>query len=128
MDATQQFQIYACASCGQVVEVLHAGSSSLSCCGQPMKLLQEGTSDGAREKHVPVLEKTAEGCKVKVGAVPHPMLQEHYIAWIEVACQCGARTMKHLQPGDTPEAEFAIPFDMVVSVREYCNLHGVWKA
>ena len=128
MDATRQFQIYKCAPCGQVVEVLHAGNPSLACCGQPMKLLQEGTSDGAKEKHVPVLEKTAEGCKVKVGAAPHPMTAEHSIEWIEVVCECGTRAMKYLQPGDAPEAEFAIPFDMAVSVREYCNLHGVWKA
>jgi len=93
-----------------------------------MKCLREGTSDGAKEKHVPVLEKTANGCKVKVGAVPHPMTPEHAIEWIEVVCKRGVRSMKPLQAADAPEAEFGIPFDMVVSVREYCNLHGVWKA
>ena len=128
MSTTQQFEIYKCEVCGQVIEVLHAGSPSLVCCGQPMKLLREGTSDGAKEKHVPVLEKTSEGCKVKVGSVPHPMAPEHYIEWIEVVCNCGTRAMKYLKPGDAPEAEFAIPFDQVASVREYCNLHGVWKA
>jgi superoxide reductase len=128
MSATQQFQIYKCGSCGLVVEVLRAGGESPNCCGQPMKLLQEGTSDGAREKHVPVLEKTADGCKVKVGAAAHPMSPEHFIEWIEAVCACGVRSRKYLQPGDAPEAEFAMPFDKVVSVREYCNLHGVWKA
>ena len=128
MDSTLQFQIYKCALCGQVVEVLHAGGLPLLCCGQSMKLLQEGTSDGAKEKHVPVLEKTAEGCKVKIGDMPHPMTPEHSIEWVEIVCKCGTRAMKYLQPGDAPEAQFAIPLDMVVSVREYCNLHGVWKA
>ena len=128
MDATLQFQIYKCGLCGQVVGVLHAGSLPLLCCGQPMRQLQEGTSDGAKEKHIPVLEKNSGGCKIKVGAVPHPMTPEHFIEWIEVVCKCGTRTMKYLQPGDAPEADFAIPFDMIASVREYCNLHGVWKA
>ena len=128
MDEIRQFQIYKCDLCGQVVEVLHVGSPSLTCCDQPMKLLREGTSDGAKEKHVPVLEKTANGCKVKVGAVPHPMTPEHAIEWIEIVCKRGVRSMKPLQAADAPEAEFGIPFDMVVSAREYCNLHGVWKA
>ena len=128
MSTPRQFQIYKCELCGQVVEVLHAGSPSLVCCGQAMKLLQEGTSDGSKEKHVPVLEKTADGCKVKVGSAPHPMEAEHLIEWIEVECQCGIRAKKFLKPGEAPEAEFSVPFDKAVSVREYCNLHGVWKA
>ena len=94
MSATQQFQIFKCDLCGQVIEVLHAGSPSLVCCGQPMKLMVEGASDGAKEKHVPVLEKTEKGgTRVKVGSVPHPMTPEHYIEWIEIVCKRGYRHM-----------------------------------
>jgi superoxide reductase len=128
MDTTEQFQIYKCELCGQVVEVLHAGSVSLACCGQPMKLLREGTSDGAKEKHVPVLEKTENGCKVRIGAAAHPMEPDHFIEWVEIVCARGVRRMRFLKPGDAPEAEFSMPFDQVASVREYCNKHGVWKA
>ena len=104
MDMTQAFQIYKCDICGQVIEILHAGSPSLVCCGQAMKHLREGATDGAKEKHVPVLEKTAAGCKVKVGEVAHPMLPEHFIEWIEVACKCGTRALRQLKPGEAPEA------------------------
>ena len=128
MGITEQFQVYKCTLCGQVIEVLHAGSTSLVCCGQPMKHLAEGATDGAKEKHVPVLEKTATGCKVKIGAVPHPMLEEHYIEWVEVRTKQGKQVRKYLKPGEAPEADFLTPFEDVVSVREYCNLHGTWKA
>jgi len=128
MDMTQQHQVYKCALCGQVIEVLHAGSPSLVCCGQPMKHLVEGATDGAKEKHVPVLEKTAAGCKVKVGSVAHPMLEEHYIEWIEIITKNGKQVKQFLKPGQAPEADFLTPFEDVAGVREYCNLHGVWKA
>ncbi|HDZ76067.1 MAG TPA: desulfoferrodoxin FeS4 iron-binding domain-containing protein, partial [Desulfobacteraceae bacterium] len=65
-------QIYKCPLCGNIVEVLHAGAGELVCCGQPMNLVTENTVDAAREKHVPVIEKTADGYKVSVGSVPHP--------------------------------------------------------
>jgi len=70
--------------CGNMVEVLHAGQGELVCCGEPMKLMVENTSEGAKEKHVPVLEKAANGWWVKVGSVPHPMEEKHYIEWIEL--------------------------------------------
>jgi len=81
---TQKKQIYKCMKCGNIVEVLHEGAGELVCCGEPMKLLTENTSDGAKEKHVPVLEKVQDGWWVKVGSVPHPMEEKHYIEWIEL--------------------------------------------
>ncbi len=125
---TKQFQVYQCDLCSQVIEVLHAGSPSLVCCGQPMRHLAEGTSDASKEKHVPVLSETPAGCKVSVGSVPHPMVPEHWIDRVEVVCKEGKRCKKFLNPGDAPEVEFMIPFASVVQVREHCNLHGVWKA
>ena len=118
-------QIYKCEVCGNIVEVMHGGKGELVCCGKPMKLFKEGAVDAALEKHVPVIEKTKNGFKVKVGEVPHPMEEKHYIEWIEATA--GARVyMRFLKPGDAPEAEFCIDADQI-KAREYCNIHGVWK-
>ncbi|MGB9911306.1 MAG: desulfoferrodoxin [Microgenomates group bacterium] len=122
----QQYQIYKCNICGNVVEVLYAGGGQLVCCGQPMELLQEKTEDVGMEKHVPVVEKTEKGIKVKVGSVPHPMEESHYIQWIEVVTQNGS-FKKFLKPGELPEAEFCVGEGDLILVREYCNLHGLWK-
>ncbi|MFC1860013.1 desulfoferrodoxin [Chloroflexota bacterium] len=122
---TAQKQIYRCNVCGNIVEVLHAGAGELVCCGQPMELLVEKTKDVGSEKHVPVIEKTDRGIKVKVGDVPHPMEAKHYIEWIEVIAD-GKSCRKFLKPGDKPEAEFEIR-PQKVSAREYCNVHSLWK-
>ncbi|WMW64821.1 desulfoferrodoxin [Nitratidesulfovibrio liaohensis] len=119
-------EVYKCVHCGNIVEVMHAGGGDLVCCGEPMKFMKEGTSDGAKEKHVPVIEKTATGYKVKVGSVAHPMEETHWIEWIELIAD-GRSYTKFLKPGDAPEAEFCIQATEV-SAREYCNLHGHWKA
>lgn len=121
-----RFGIYKCEVCGNIVEVLHEGKGELVCCGQPMKFYKENTVDAAKEKHVPVIEKTAGGYKVKVGSVAHPMEEKHYIEWIELIAD-GAAHKKFLKPGEVPEAEFCIEA-REVSAREYCNLHGLWKA
>lgn len=119
-------EVYKCMKCGNIVEVLHGGDGDLVCCGEPMKLLKENTSDGAQEKHVPVVEKTADGYKVKVGSVAHPMLPEHYIEWIELVAD-GISYRAFLKPGSAPEAFFPVKAKSVYA-REYCNLHGLWKA
>ena len=123
---TQQLGIYKCALCGNIVEMIHIGDGDLVCCGQPMTLLVENTTDASREKHVPVVEKTPSGFKVKVGSIPHPMEEKHYIEWIELIAD-GVAYRKFLKPGDAPEAEFCITASSVTA-REYCNLHGLWKA
>ncbi|MBU4234031.1 MAG: desulfoferrodoxin [Proteobacteria bacterium] len=123
---TEKLQIYKCEVCGNIVEMLHAGAGQLVCCGQPMKLFLENTMDAAKEKHVPVIEKTATGFKVKVGSVAHPMEAAHYIEWIEVMAD-GQAYRKFLNPGEAPEATFEIKAEKVTA-REYCNLHGLWKA
>ena len=98
-------QIYKCEKCGNIVEVVHAGGGELVCCGEPMKLLKENTSDGAKEKHVPVIERVAGGWRVTVGAVAHPMEEKHYIEWIELLAD-GKVYRVNLKPGDKPEALF----------------------
>ena len=118
-------QVYKCGVCGNIVEVLSVGGGELVCCNQAMELLNENTTDAATEKHVPVIEKTEDGYKVKVGEVAHPMEDGHYIMWIELVAD-GVSYRKHLKPGDVPEAEFCIDADSVTA-REYCNLHGHWK-
>lgn len=122
----KRLEIYKCEICGNIVEVLHGGMGELVCCNQPMKIYEENTVDAAKEKHVPVVEKVDGGFKVKVGSVPHPMEDKHYIEWIEVLADEDA--YRHfLKPGDAPEAVFNIEADKVTA-REYCNLHGLWRS
>ena len=123
---TMQKQIYRCNVCGNIVEVVHAGEGELVCCGQPMELLKEKTADVGLEKHVPVIETTDKGMKVKVGDVPHPMEEKHYIEWVEVITD-GGDCRQFLKPGDQPAAEFEIGAQKVTA-REYCNIHGLWKS
>jgi superoxide reductase len=118
--------VYKCEHCGNIVEVVHAGAGALVCCGEEMKLLVENTVDAAKEKHVPVVEKVAEGYRVSVGSVAHPMEEKHYIEWIELLAD-GVAYRKFLKPGEEPSAVFCVKADKV-TVREYCNLHGLWKA
>jgi len=123
---TELLEIYKCELCGNIVEMLHDGKGEMVCCGKPMKLFAENTVDAAREKHVPVIEKTPSGVKVKIGSVAHPMEEKHYIEWIEVISD-GKAYRQFLKPGDAPEAEFCIAGNKIVA-REFCNLHGLWKA
>lgn len=123
----KQLEVYKCNLCGHLIEVMHGGQGELVCCGQPMQLMQEGTTDAAKEKHVPVIEKTGTGYTVKVGAVAHPMEEKHWIQWVELVAD-GVSYTRFLKPGDAPEAEFCIAAAKNVVAREYCNLHGHWKA
>jgi superoxide reductase len=121
----ERLQVYRCDLCGNIVELMHAGGGKLVCCGQPMVLLQENTTDAAQEKHVPVIEAAGAGTTVKVGSVPHPMEQEHYIEWVELISG-DTVVRQYLKPGEAPEATFDLKGDNLVA-REYCNLHGHWK-
>jgi len=118
-------KVYKCEECGNLVELLVEGGGELVCCGQPMVLLDEKTADSATEKHVPIIEKTADGYKVTVGSTLHPMLEEHYIQYIELIAD-GISYKKFLKPGDQPIAQFCVKAEKV-SAREFCNLHGLWK-
>lgn len=121
-------KFYICETCGNFVGMVKESGAPMMCCGQKMKELIPGTSDGAVEKHVPVF--TVEGNKVtvSVGSVEHPMVDAHYIEWIALETAKGAQR-KVLKPGDKPCVEFALTDDdSVVAVYAYCNLHGLWKA
>ena len=124
-EKVQRNQVYRCRVCGNIVEVAHAGTGELVCCGEPMKLLIESTKDQGYEKHVPVIDRKENGILVKVGSVPHPMEEKHYIEWVEVIAD-GRTYRKFLNPGDKPEAEFPVMAGNVTA-REYCNIHGLWK-
>lgn len=119
-------EIYKCEKCGNMVEVLQGGSCTPVCCGEPMKLLKENTTDGAKEKHVPVVEKIDGGYRVTVGSVLHPMTPEHYIQFIELVTPDGV-LRRNLTPEDKPVAEFKTDATDVYA-REYCNLHGLWRS
>ena len=122
----ERLEVYKCEVCGNIVEVLHGGKGELVCCGKPMVQLIENTVDAAKEKHVPVIEKIAGGVKVKVGDVAHPMEEKHWIEWVEIIAD-GKTYRQYLNPGDAPEATFNIEADQITA-REYCNIHGLWKA
>ncbi|MFO7645963.1 MAG: desulfoferrodoxin [Desulfosarcina sp.] len=122
----ERYEVYKCDACGNIVQVLVGGGGELVCCGEPMKKLTENTVDAAKEKHVPVVEKINGGYKVNVGSVPHPMEAKHWIQWIELIAD-GKSYFQFLDPGQTPEAVFMVDAASA-SAREYCNLHGLWKA
>lgn len=119
------FEVYKCNICGMVVEVLNDTDGELQACGHPMQKLEENTVDASKEKHVPVIEKVEGGIKVKVGSTLHPMEEKHYIMWIEVIA--GNKCCRHhLKPGEEPEAFFPVTEENII-VREYCNIHGLWR-
>lgn len=122
---TKLHDIYKCDICGNIIEVVHAGAPALVCCDQKMTFMDAKTADSTVEKHVPVIEKNNEGMSVKVGSVPHPMEEKHFIEWIEVITP-DRKFVKFLKPGDEAVANFCVK-SSPVTVREYCNIHGLWK-
>ena len=119
-------EFYRCNHCGNVIAYLVNSGVKVQCCGEPMQLLVPNTSDGASEKHVPVIEVNGNKVVVKVGEVAHPMAEDHYIEWIALETKAG--NQRHiLKPGDKPETVFAIEEgDDVVGAYAYCNKHGLW--
>jgi superoxide reductase len=122
----ERMDVYKCDLCGNVVEVLIGGKGQLVCCGKPMQKMMEKTADQGKEKHVPVVERTANGAIVKVGDVPHPMQDDHYIVWVEIEAD-GLVERKYLAPGMEPKAEFCVSAENVTA-REYCSIHGLWRS
>ena len=123
-----ELKFFRCEHCGNIIEMVEDKGVPVVCCGQRMTELVAGTSDGAREKHVPVYEVKDNIVHVKVGEVAHPMIPEHYIEWIVLQTKNGVQR-KELNPGDKPEVCFALcDGDDVEAVYAYCNLHGLWKA
>jgi len=123
-------KIYRCLICGAIIERINSINSSLVCCDKPMTLLNEKIEDSKIEKHVPFVKKiTSNKVLVKIGEEQtHPMLKEHYIQFIEVICKDNSIFRKYLTYDDKPEFEFEISFENILFVREYCNLHGLWRS
>lgn len=122
----KRLEIYKCQHCGNIIEVMVGGGANIVCCGEEMQIQAENTVDAAKEKHVPVIERGNGTITVKVGSVAHPMEEKHYIQWIELIAD-GTVYRQFLQPGQAPEATFCVTAENVMA-REYCNLHGQWKA
>lgn len=122
----EKVKFYLCKECGNLVVLLHEGGGQLVCCGQNMTELKAGTTDAAKEKHVPVIKREGNHIEVQVGSVLHPMAEDHFITNI-IAVQGEKFQNKSLKPGDEPKACFDIA-DGPVTVYEYCNKHGLWKA
>jgi len=121
---TKMFEVYKCEVCGNITKVIHNSNGLLVCCGKPMILQQEKTADQGKEKHVPVVEKSEKGIMIRVGSIPHPMEETHYLEWVDV--RTGENVyVRGFKPGEKPETEFCIA-DTNVKVRAYCNVHGLW--
>ena len=125
---TQLREVYYCEKCGNVVEILNEGAPALVCCGVPMEKLEAKTEDASTEKHVPFLEEEEGGVLVKVGQnQAHPMLENHYIKFIEILRKDRVCRLE-LKPDDKPEGFFPVKKKDIIEVREWCNLHGLWKS
>ena len=123
---TKKLEVYKCDVCGNIVEILHTGQGELVCCGQPMvKQAPKTDEEGLVEKHRPVVSEESGVAKIKIGSVPHPMEDEHYIEWVEVVAD-GKICRYELSPGDDPETKSCLKGREYV--RAYCNVHGLWKS
>lgn len=122
-----EMKFYQCGQCGQIIAIVEGTDAAVICCGEPMKKLVPGTSDGAFEKHIPVYEVKDDHVYVTVGAEEHPMTADHYIMWVALKTKKGNQR-KELLPGDMPKVCFALcKGDEVESVYAFCNIHGLWK-
>lgn len=123
-----EMKFYRCETCGQIVAIVEKKVCPVMCCGKPMQEIVPGSVDASQEKHVPVFTVSGDTVTVKVGTAAHPMLPEHYIAWVALQTKSGNQR-KALKPGDAPEVCFKLcDGDEVEAVYAYCNLHGLWKA
>lgn len=119
-------KIYRCPYCGNLLPVLTDGGVRPVCCGEEMELLTANTTDGATDKHVPVIDVSDDSVTVTIGEQEHPMTGEHHIKWIVLLTDKGVH-LKRLEPLDMPVAKFCIPDETAISAYAYCNLHGLWK-
>ena len=119
-------QINKCNVCGNTIELVNLGNGQLVCCQKPMEELVPKITDEGTEKHLPVLEDTESGILVKVGSIPHPMDDDHYIVWIEVVTTDSKVYRHYLKPTHPPQTRFVLSSKNVKQIRAYCNLHGLW--
>lgn len=123
---TREQKFYVCRICGNIIGFINNSGVPIVCCGEEMQEIIPNTVEAAVEKHMP--EVTIDGNKVnvKIGSVPHPMTEEHYIQWVYIETKKGGQR-KILLPGEEPKVSFELVDDELLSVFAYCNLHGLWK-
>lgn len=122
-----ELKFYYCKICGKVITLFKDTSTPTICCGELMSELKPSITDGAFEKHVPIVNVNGKDVSVIVGAQVHPMINEHYIEWVLLETNRGIQ-QKYLKPGDFPKADFVIiNGEKVIAAYEYCNLHKLWK-
>lgn len=120
-------KFYKCETCGNVAVMVCDSGVCPSCCGDSMTELQPNLQDGAGEKHLPVETMISRNTiQVNVGLDEHPMTPEHYIRFIAVETESGF-LIRHLKPGDKPEARFSLGFSRAVAIYAFCNVHGLWR-
>ncbi|MCD8024444.1 MAG: desulfoferrodoxin FeS4 iron-binding domain-containing protein [Candidatus Gastranaerophilales bacterium] len=124
---SKKFELYKCGICGKIAEIVIDGNGSLTCCNENMKLLETKSTDGTLEKHVPSIEHLGTSHVVKIGSIPHPMTDEHYIQFIEIISRDGRYLKrKYLNPDEEPEMVIKCLNEDDFSAREYCNIHGLY--
>lgn len=119
-------KFYICAHCGNVVEMVHDAGVKPVCCGQKMDLLNPNTVEASGEKHIPAVSVKDGVVSVNVGSVDHPMVDAHFIQWVQLQTDKGSQR-KYLNPGEAPKVTFHLGDDKALAVYAYCNLHGLWK-
>lgn len=120
-------KFYKCNICHKVITMVSPTNVPTICCGRPMEELKANTSDGAVEKHVPVVKTNGNFIEVTIGSVNHPMESKHYIQWIALETNQGL-DIKQLNPNDQPKASFVLGDKQTIkNVYAYCNVHGLWK-
>ncbi len=121
-------RFYKCSHCGKIVAIVKETGVPVMCCGQVMNEIIAGSTDAAKEKHVPKFIIDNNKVIVTVGDVEHPMTAEHSIEWVSIKTKQGNQR-KVLSAGQKPQVTFAIcEDDELIAVYAYCNLHGLWKA
>ncbi len=117
-------KFFICRHCGNLIGMIHNSGVPMTCCGQKMEALVPNVSEGAGEKHLPIVTVEDGSIFVNVGAVNHPMTEEHSIEWVYVETEKGGQ--RHaFKPGDEPCVTFDVDAKPI-AVYAYCNLHGLW--
>ena len=119
-------KFYKCDQCGKVVAIIDGQCMQTDCCMEHMHPLVEHEEDVTSEKHVPCLSFEEDGLHVKIGLLPHPANDKHYISWVYVECYDGGQ-LKYLGCKSQPEAVFHVKKENVKRVYCYCNIHGLYK-
>ena len=120
-------KFYICEHCGNIIGMINDSGAPVVCCGQKMKALEAGVVEASHEKHIPVVTVDGDRVKVVVGAVNHPMAEEHSILWVYLETDKGGQR-KSLEVGEPPVVEFSLNGEKPIAVYAYCNLHGLWKS